>query len=131
MFLEAAGGAGSFVGLLASANGGAAALAAVAALGATVGPAIWCLLVASWLTAWATASQLAGLKPADPLAARLVGLCVPLLFGAWILVLWEALVTGLGVPAVLLPAPSAIGARLAGPFPLSPPTFSRLSSRPC
>ncbi len=110
-------GAGAFVGLLASANGGAAVLAAVAALGSSVGPAVWCLLVASWLVAWATASRLAALKPADPAAARLVGLAVPVLFGAWILVLWEALVAGLGVPAVLLPAPSAIGARLVSSIP--------------
>jgi len=39
------------------------------------------------------------------------------LFGAWILVLWEALVRGLGVPAVLLPPPSAIGARLVSEIP--------------
>ena len=44
-----------------------------------------------------------------PRAAMLV----PVLFGAWLLFLWEAVVVGFGVPRVLLPAPSAIGETLA------------------
>ncbi|MGK7869129.1 ABC transporter permease [Falsiroseomonas sp. E2-1-a20] len=37
----------------------------------------------------------------------------PLAFGATLLALWELLVVGLGVPMVLLPAPSAIALRMA------------------
>ena len=39
---------------------------------------------------------------------------MPLLFGAWLITLWQVLVTGFGVPRVLLPAPSAIVAVMAG-----------------
>ena len=41
----------------------------------------------------------------------------PLLFGITILILWEAVVRGLGVPAVLLPPPSAIWAKLVSSVP--------------
>ena len=42
---------------------------------------------------------------------------MPLIFGITILVLWESIVRGFGVPPILLPAPSAIGARLAASIP--------------
>ena len=41
----------------------------------------------------------------------------PLLFGALVLLLWEAVVRLAGVPAVILPAPSAIAARLVHSLP--------------
>jgi len=44
---------------------------------------------------------------------RAVKLAVPALFGATLLVLWEGLVRGLGVPAVILPPPSAIAVRFS------------------
>lgn len=105
------------VGLVASTNAAAVVIGAVAAVGTAVGPALWALLAGGWLTAWGATAALAALRPADPAAARIAGLAVPVLFGAWILVLWEALVRGLGVPAVLLPPPSAIGARLVSEIP--------------
>jgi NitT/TauT family transport system permease protein len=49
---------------------------------------------------------------------RLLGLLAPLGFGGVVLGFWEVLVTGFGVPMVLLPPPSAIGARLADSAPL-------------
>jgi NitT/TauT family transport system permease protein len=49
---------------------------------------------------------------------RAQGLLAPLAFGAVVLALWEVLVVGLGVPMVLLPAPSAIAARTASSAPL-------------
>ncbi|SIO11839.1 NitT/TauT family transport system permease protein [Rhodovulum sp. ES.010] len=42
-----------------------------------------------------------------------VRLAVPAIFGITVLVVWEGLVRGLGVPGVILPPPSAIGARIA------------------
>jgi NitT/TauT family transport system permease protein len=45
---------------------------------------------------------------------RLLALLVPLLFGAWLITVWQVLVVGFGVPRVLLPAPSAIAAVMAG-----------------
>ncbi|MEL6570131.1 MAG: ABC transporter permease [Pseudomonadota bacterium] len=41
-----------------------------------------------------------------------VSLAIPALFGVTILIVWELLVHGFGVNPVILPAPSAIGARL-------------------
>ena len=32
---------------------------------------------------------------------------IPAIFGAWVLILWEALTRGFGVPFILLPPPSA------------------------
>lgn len=58
-----------------------------------------------WALAWAANVRLAGSR----LMARRSGrLLVPALFGVTILVLWEGLVRGLGVPGVILPPPSAI-----------------------
>jgi len=42
-----------------------------------------------------------------------LGISVPLLFGLWLLLLWEFVTRGLGVPQVLLPAPSVIAERFA------------------
>ena len=42
----------------------------------------------------------------------------PALFGVSVLILWEAVVKGFGVPAVLLPAPSAIWAKLITSLPI-------------
>ena len=43
-----------------------------------------------------------------------VRLAVPLIFGATLLVMWELIVRGLGVPTVILPPPSQIAATFAG-----------------
>jgi NitT/TauT family transport system permease protein len=43
---------------------------------------------------------------------RAVRLAVPAIFGVTVLVVWEGLVRGLGVPSVILPPPSAIAARI-------------------
>ncbi len=67
------------------------------------------LLAAAWLLAWRLASVLSSLTP-----NILLRLSVPLLFGAWILIIWEAVVRGAGIPFILLPPPSAIGVRIAG-----------------
>jgi len=48
---------------------------------------------------------------------RLADLWPPLAFGLSVLILWEALVRGLGVPPVILPPPSAIVARLLASVP--------------
>jgi NitT/TauT family transport system permease protein len=71
-----------------------------------------------WLGAWALNERLVRLKPADVLTRRAVDLAVPLIFGVTLLVVWEGVVRGFNVPAVLLPAPSAIGTRLAASLPI-------------
>jgi NitT/TauT family transport system permease protein len=96
---------------------GAVALVASARSGDFDG-GFWLLLVAFWLVAWRLTDRLAGLEPRRPLAARLVAIAVPAVFGLTVLVLWEMLVRGLAVPIVLLPPPSAIGARIAASLPV-------------
>ena len=44
-------------------------------------------------------------------------LVIPAIFGAWLLILWEAITRGAGIPFILLPPPSAIGARIANSLP--------------
>ncbi len=63
-----------------------------------------------WAAAWAVNIRLAASGLMAHRAGRLV---VPALFGITLLVIWEGLVRGLGVPAVILPPPSAIAARIA------------------
>ncbi len=66
------------------------------------------LAVAAWLGGWALNAALARRDLRGPWR-----LAPPLVFGLTLLVVWELLVRGLGVSPVLLPAPSAIGARIA------------------
>jgi NitT/TauT family transport system permease protein len=74
---------------------------------------LFALLV--WLAAWALNVWLAG----SPVAKTRFGKAlVPLIFGATLLVLWEGLVRGLGIAPVILPAPSAIAAKIATSLPI-------------
>ncbi|MBN8630185.1 MAG: ABC transporter permease [Rhodobacterales bacterium] len=68
-----------------------------------------------WLAAWALNVWLAGSAVSQ---TRFGKALVPLIFGATILVLWEGLVRGLGIAPVILPAPSAIGAKIATSLPM-------------
>jgi NitT/TauT family transport system permease protein len=72
-------------------------------------------LAAAWLLGWRLVSVLAGDGRETP---KWAGLVIPALFGLWILILWEAVVRGAGIPFVLLPPPSAIGARIAASLPI-------------
>jgi NitT/TauT family transport system permease protein len=45
-------------------------------------------------------------------------LLIPAIFGAWILIIWEAVTRGAGIPFILLPPPSAIGARIMNSLPV-------------
>ena len=82
------------------------------------GLGFWLLAIAAWLMAWSFAEALSALRPAGKTAQRLLGLAAPLLFGLWLLVLWEIGVRGFGVPRVLLPPPSMIGERLVNSLPI-------------
>ena len=63
-----------------------------------------------WAAAWALNNALAN----GPLRRSIwVQIAIPLIFGLTLLAVWELVVRGLGVPAVILPAPSAIGSRFA------------------
>lgn len=71
----------------------------------------WAML-ALWLGAMAVNIGLAG-RP-----GRLPRLLVPLIFGATLILLWEMACQAFAIPAVILPAPSAIGAAFRGNLPL-------------
>jgi NitT/TauT family transport system permease protein len=84
----------------------------------TAAAGFWLQVLALWLAAWLATDALAAAEPAGPRARRLLDLVVPLAFGAVVLFLWEVLTVGFGVPAVLLPSPSAILARFVGSLPI-------------
>ncbi|MEM9708815.1 MAG: ABC transporter permease [Pseudomonadota bacterium] len=68
------------------------------------------LAIAIWLGLWAVN---AGLARSPWHRTPWVRVSVPVLFGTAILILWQGLVIGLEVSPVILPAPTAIGARFA------------------
>ena len=65
-----------------------------------------------WLAAWALNVWLSNLKP-----TRLTKLLVPIIFGITLLVIWEWVVRGLEVKAVLLPPPTMIGTAFVSNIP--------------
>ncbi|ANN58480.1 ABC transporter permease [Mesorhizobium loti] len=76
------------------------------------------LLTAAWLLGWRCVAVLSGLRPMAGSARNALRLIIPAIFGAWILIIWEAVTRGAGIPFILLPPPSAIGARIAGSLPV-------------
>ncbi|ENN89859.1 putative nitrate/sulfonate ABC transporter, permease protein [Rhizobium freirei PRF 81] len=72
------------------------------------------LIAAAWLLAWRCVSILSTVRSLSPAGSYTLRLLVPAIFGAWILIIWEAATRGAGIPFILLPPPSAIGARIAG-----------------
>jgi NitT/TauT family transport system permease protein len=77
----------------------------------------WLLTLATWLGAALTLTQLATLQPADRTFRWLQDLAIPLLFGAFLVYLWEVAVRGFGVPSVLMPSPSATARRIVQALP--------------
>jgi NitT/TauT family transport system permease protein len=75
---------------------------------------VWLPVFVTWIAAWLGVVRLASVKPRDKTAARAIDLAIPLLFGAFLLYLWEVTVRGFGVPTVLFPPPSAIAVRFFG-----------------
>ncbi|BAV46266.1 nitrate ABC transporter [Mesorhizobium sp. 113-1-2] len=76
------------------------------------------LLTAAWLLGWRCVAVLSGLRPMASSARNALRLIIPAIFGAWILIIWEAVTRGAGIPFILLPPPSAIGARIANSLPV-------------
>ena len=58
-------------------------------------------------------------------ARALVNLAAPAMFGLGVLIVWEAIVRGFGVPKIILPAPSEILARLVGSVPTLAADFAQ------
>ncbi|TPI14427.1 ABC transporter permease [Mesorhizobium sp. B4-1-3] len=76
------------------------------------------LLAAAWLLAWRCVALLSSLRPSQSAARNALRLIIPAIFGAWILIIWEAVTRGAGIPFILLPPPSAIGARIVNSLPI-------------
>lgn len=66
-----------------------------------------------WLVAWAINAWLTGYSK-----LRSIRILIPIIFGVTILIIWELLVIGLNVKAVLLPPPSMIVERFANSLPI-------------
>ncbi|GAC1040198.1 ABC transporter permease [Rhizobium sp. No.120] len=76
--------------------------------------AFFILLAAAWLMAWRCVAILSGIPVHSSAGSYTLRLLIPAIFGAWIIIVWEAVTRGAGIPFILLPPPSAIGARIAG-----------------
>jgi NitT/TauT family transport system permease protein len=77
----------------------------------------WLLLATGWLLAWLFGQRLATSLALRPDRSPIVGALIPAMLGGAILVCWEAITRGAGVPPVLLPPPSAIWGALATSVP--------------
>jgi NitT/TauT family transport system permease protein len=71
-------------------------------------PGLWFYLLGLGFIAWESMEWLARHDAGRGLAP----LAAPVLFGIWLLYVWEVAVVGFGVPQILLPAPHQIGHQL-------------------
>ncbi len=78
----------------------------------------WLAVVSAWLTAWLCVEHLSAIKTLDKNKQRFLNVLIPIVFGVWLLLLWEFITRGAAVPQVLLPAPSVIGERIANSVPI-------------
>lgn len=79
--------------------------------------AAWVALVGCWLAAVIAVSRLSSLVLVRTSARRARDIAVTVLFGLWMLILWEALVAGFAIPQLVWPAPSVIWAKVTGSLP--------------
>jgi NitT/TauT family transport system permease protein len=97
---------------------GAAALLAMLPAG-TMQPAhFWFGLFSTWGLAWLLVERLAAAIRAGAIADTPFGALIPLIFGLMLLLMWELVTRGAGVPQVLLPPPSQIAARFVASVPI-------------
>ncbi len=78
----------------------------------------WLGVAGLWLAAWVANDALAAHRFATPGKQRAASIAVPAVFGLFLLFLWEVAVVGFGVSPVLMPPPSAVGARIAASLPI-------------
>ncbi len=83
-----------------------------------VGVPFWCLVVSAWLLAWASVSRFVEIKTLSRPVNALLSILIPLIFGVWLILLWEFVTQGLDIPKVLLPAPSDIAERFMNSLPI-------------
>jgi NitT/TauT family transport system permease protein len=78
----------------------------------------WIAVVFVWLGAIVVVTRLSAETAPTPGGRQIIGLAIPVLFGATILFLWEVITVAADVPKVLMPSPSAIGIRFAASLPV-------------
>jgi len=79
----------------------------------SIGTGFWMQVVAAWLLAWVAVEQLAAIKTLSRFYNMILGTVIPVVFGVWLLVLWELLTRRFDAPQVLLPSPSMIADQFA------------------
>jgi NitT/TauT family transport system permease protein len=77
------------------------------------GSGFWSLVLSGWLAASLVVTGLAAARPQNTVLRRVLDVAIPVLFGGFVFYLWEVAVRGFGVPAVLVPSPSATAARFS------------------
>ena len=77
----------------------------------------WLALVAAWSFSWLFVERLSLGIRRGRVSVRLFGMIIPVVFGVTLLLIWEIVTRGAGVPQVLLPAPSQIWTRLLVSLP--------------
>jgi len=73
----------------------------------------WLYIFAIWALVWRGIDRLAWFKTFDVGLQRTINIVIPVLFGLWLIFLWEVIVAAFEVPHVLLPPPSSIAVRFA------------------
>lgn len=108
------------LGFVAAALGCAVTLALLAAdnIAGNAAWGFWLMVLATWLGAALTLTRLAALRPAARAMRSLRDLAIPILFGAFLVYLWEVAVRGFGVPPVLMPAPTSTAQRFVESLPV-------------
>jgi NitT/TauT family transport system permease protein len=77
----------------------------------SAGAGFWMIVMTCWLSSAVAVINLAAARQLRRDWQQAFNLLVPLLFGATVFYLWEVAVRGFGVSPVLLPSPSAAGAK--------------------
>jgi NitT/TauT family transport system permease protein len=90
----------------------------IAGVEGTAKAPFYLLIAAAWLLAWRCVAVLSSIRIGSKQASMALRLIVPTIFGAWILIIWEAATRGAGIPFILLPPPSAIGVRIVNSLPI-------------
>jgi NitT/TauT family transport system permease protein len=85
--------------------------------GETADKAIWVFVLALGFLAWRGMELLSAIQSRGKFPKLVLDLGIPVIFGAWLFFIWEALAVGMSIPRVLLPPPSEIGEAMsrAGP----------------
>ncbi|AKR57636.1 ABC transporter permease [Devosia sp. H5989] len=76
----------------------------------------WAALIAFWLFGWLFVERLSK-AISDKRVDQRIGIIIPIVFGAALLVIWEAITVGAAVPTVIMPPPSMIWQKLISSVP--------------